>query len=1515
MGSLLQDVLGLFSKKKFTQPIPYVPSKDDFFVLSTKSDSSLNVMAYLPKVDQTLISAKQFADAIVAGTNTTYDYANADAGGKTNLTLTGSDATVDTVSLVGGTGVTIASTGSDVEFSIAAGTYVECTGTNTAYTIPLWNSTGNCSLIDSGFVFNGVNKYTLDSSRKLEVSWLEMADVPSIINLSNGTGTAGQVLTRGASNTLEWTTNGTGSMSSWGLDADTGTVQEINDGNTVTIAGGVKLSTSVAGTTVTLNHNATTRVDTTSTATPAGGGTFTVVDSITQDATGHPIAVNVKTVTMPASAGNTTYDLTGAANGSNYEVKLTGSDATVDTISFNAGGGVTLTDEGGGNVKINVPEGTVTSVAGGLGTTVTGTGTIAPVVNIDYAGNNNAIIIAPTETPVAADYIWFSDTSDNGDIKKSLVSSLPGGGASGVTQIVGGTNVTVSPAGGTGVVTVNSTDEYTGTVTAVNTSNGTFVNVTGGSITNTGTITGDLSATGTASATTYLRGDNTWATIPAGNTTYDLSVPDATTNIALDGSDGTSDIVTITGGANIDVTRVSTSELKIDATGLCTGWTMQDGKGGSEVVACGDTVTFDGGIAISTVVSATDTVTFNHNNIGTAGTYAYPTSVVTNAQGHITSIVAGSAPVGITLTVTGTGASTFNAATGALNIPTPVIPAVPFTSLTTAGNSGLATLTAGVLNIPQYGGASGPVTTVTGTAPIVSSGGTSPAISINSMTAASAGSGGLKGAVPDSNAGDQDKFLKADATWAVIPASGTVTSLTTTGNTTATLVGGVLNIPTSLQDFGLQSATASTGTPLTGILTNVQYLLTPRMYAGTTNIGFVPTGGTDKLFLRGDGTWVDPISSFTIPTMTTTVLGGGKLASDVVQSIAFNTITETASRTYGTQFNAAGQLVVNVPWTAGGSGTMDAWNLLADSGITSVIADNNNVRINGAEGISTVGVATDTVQINLDLMTTTLKGGGKLGSTLTKAIDGASPELDARTYGIHKTAGDQLAVYVPWSSGGGGGISSVTTTTASSTGSPLTASISGSVLTINSFAYGGGTNLGFVPSGGGGNQKLSLRGDGSWALASGTAYTASNGITLNTANFEVDYLGTDNVVLTAPVVAASEGRDSILINDISDSNNVKSIQLQNVVGIDISKNLTLTTNNTSGAATLSGSTLNIPQYSGGGGGGEVNTASNVGSATEVFKQKSGVDLQFRTLTSVDGSVLFTQNADTIDFAAESQNVVDTIASGKAYDKFTSGGEDGNAMTGNKYKIMGSSSIDAVEVYSPFNLNWTDSNISVENNSTKGNITHIKNPKGTSNSWTNGDIVSTTTVSGSGSGLTLKVLGVTGGPPGEVQASPNGFAIQTSGSGYQIGDTFNIIPTSGGNSVLGTVTNINNYQLPNLQSQECIMLPPTLKINDTIEILWTVTNSRSGGSQVFNIGIGWFDTTTMNGSTSYLSDFATSATFNGIEFGRELGIGSTKCTLTRDVAGQGYVAFGYNFPTAQTNDQYNISWTIKTTRAV
>jgi len=63
-------------------------------------------------------------------------------------------------------------------------------------------------------------------------------------------------------------------------------------------------TTYTAGTYLTLtgsafNHNATSRSNTTSTASPAAGGSFTVVDSVVTNATGHITDVNTKTVTLP----------------------------------------------------------------------------------------------------------------------------------------------------------------------------------------------------------------------------------------------------------------------------------------------------------------------------------------------------------------------------------------------------------------------------------------------------------------------------------------------------------------------------------------------------------------------------------------------------------------------------------------------------------------------------------------------------------------------------------------------------------------------------------------------------------------------------------------------------------------------------------------------------------------------------------------------------------------------------------------------------------------------------------------------------------------------------------------------------------------------------------------------------------------------------------------------------------------------------------------------------------------
>lgn len=55
--------------------------------------------------------------------------------------------------------------------------------------------------------------------------------------------------------------------------------------------------------------------------------------------------------------------------------------------------------------------------------------------------------------------------------------------------------------------------------------------------------------------------------------------------------------------------------------------------------------------------------------------------------------------------------------------------------------------------------------------------------------------------------------------------------------------------------------------------------------------------------------------------------------------------------------------------------------------------------------------------------------------------------------------------------------------------------------------------------------------------------------------------------------------------------------------------------------------------SGGGGGGEANTASNVGGALQSFKQKVGVDLEFRTIDVLAG-LIGKQNTDTISLEVE-----------------------------------------------------------------------------------------------------------------------------------------------------------------------------------------------------------------------------------------------------------------------------------------
>jgi len=139
--------------------------------------------------------------------------------------------------------------------------------------------------------------------------------------------------TRFLSKDNTWDVPAFDNYSGWILDGDSGIAQTISSGNTALFTGGTKITTSVAATDVlTIMHDAQAQTDTTSTVT---ANTFTVVNSVGVDSTGHVTGVDIKTVTVPDN--NTTYDLTTAPTGT--AVRLTDSASASDdvTISGTAG--------------------------------------------------------------------------------------------------------------------------------------------------------------------------------------------------------------------------------------------------------------------------------------------------------------------------------------------------------------------------------------------------------------------------------------------------------------------------------------------------------------------------------------------------------------------------------------------------------------------------------------------------------------------------------------------------------------------------------------------------------------------------------------------------------------------------------------------------------------------------------------------------------------------------------------------------------------------------------------------------------------------------------------------------------------------------------------------------------------------------------------------------------------------------------------------------------------------------
>ena len=330
-------------------------------------------------------------------------------------------------------------------------------------------------------------------------------------------------------------------------------------------------------------------------------------------------------------------------------------DTTYVVSTGNAGASPTINLQG---TKPNQPSITPSTVSltGSGATLLAGNGT----TTIDFASTTYALAAGVNADPAVNTPV--------------TLTGLAGGDAhTDTVNLIGTGTVQITSTGG--VITIDGGSA--GDVTS-------FTNANGGSFVAYGTVntaaTGavtigdvDLTASGTASATTFLRGDNQWATPIDTDTTYDLTTTADGSNVDVNlvPSTGATDVVKLTPAGGLTITQagnVITLDTSASGSGTVTsvGMTMPGAfaVAGSPVTTTGTlAVTTTGGSAgqfldytgaWATPPSGAPTKTVDTATIANATTGTFTLTVTPSSENYVDMYISGVYQSKTTYTVAGT---------------------------------------------------------------------------------------------------------------------------------------------------------------------------------------------------------------------------------------------------------------------------------------------------------------------------------------------------------------------------------------------------------------------------------------------------------------------------------------------------------------------------------------------------------------------------------------------------------------------------------------------------------------------------------------------------------------------------------------------------------------------------------------------------------------------------------------------------------------------------------------------